>query len=68
MGLLFLNLTVTSFQNALADIDEECTLIREQAELYSNGEDLTEADVTQAIALLNSVRSIRKLFEAINAK
>ena len=68
MGLLFLNLTVTSFQNALADIDEECTLIREQAELYSNGEDLTDADVTQAVALLNSVRSIRKLFEAINVK
>ena len=68
MGLLFLNLTVTSFQNALSDIDEECTLIREQVELYSNGEDLTDADVTQAVALLNSVRSIRKLFEAINAK
>ena len=63
-----MNLTVTSFQNALSDIDEECALIREQVELYSNGEDLTEADVTQAVALLNSVRSIRKLFEAINAK
>ena len=60
--------TVTRFQNVLSDIDAECQGIREQAELYSDGEDLTEADLTQAISLLNSVRSIRKLFEAINAK
>ena len=60
--------TVTRFQNVLSDIDSECQSIREQVELYSDGEDLTDADLTQAIALLNSVQSIRKLFEAINAK
>ena len=60
--------TVTQFQNVLSDIDVECQYIREQAELYSDGDDLTDADLTQAIALLNSLQSIRKLFEAINAK
>ena len=60
--------TVTRFQNVLSDIDVECQSIREQAELYSDGEDLTDADLTQAIALHNSLISIRKLFEAINAK
>ena len=60
--------TVTRFQNVLADIDAECQSIREQAELYSDGDDLTDADLTQAIALHNSLQSIRKLFEAINAK
>ena len=60
--------TVTQFQNVLSDIDLECQNIREQAELYSDGDDLTDADLTQAIALLNSLQSIRKLFEAINAK
>ena len=60
--------TVTRFQNVLSDIDVECQIIREQAELYSDGEDLTDGDLTQAIALLNSLQSIRKLFEAINAK
>ena len=59
--------TVTRFQNVLSDIDAECQSIREQAELYSDGEDLTDADLTQAIALHNSLASIRKLFEAINA-
>ena len=59
--------TVTRFQNVLSDIDAECQSIREQAELYSDGEDLTDADLTQAIALHNSLISIRKLFEAINA-
>ena len=59
--------TVTRFQNVLSDIDVECQSIREQAELYSDGDDLTDADVTQAVALLNSLVSIRKLFEAINA-
>lgn len=59
--------TVTRFQNVLTEIDLECQSIREQAELYSDGEGLTDADVTQAVALLNSLVSIRKLFEAINA-
>ena len=58
---------VTRFQNVLSDIDAECQSIREQAELYSDGDDLTDADLTQAIALHNSLISIRKLFEAINA-
>ena len=60
--------TFTRFQNVLADIDAECQSIREQAELYSGRDDLTDADLTQAIALHNSLQSIRKLFEAINAK
>ena len=60
--------TVTRFQNVLSDIDVECQAIREQAELYSDGEDLTDGDLTQAIALHNSLQSIRKLFEAINEK
>ena len=64
----FVTSTVTKFQNVLSDIDAECQSIREQAELYSDGEDLTDADLTQAIALHNSLSSIRKLFEAINAK
>lgn len=57
---------VTRFQNVLLDIDDECQAIREQAQLYSDGEDLMDADLTQARALLNSIRSIRKLFEEIN--
>ena len=57
----------TQFQNAIQDICTECTRIQEQAQVYSDGDDLTDADVTQVIGLLNSVRSIRKLFEAINA-
>ena len=62
-----MNSTVTKFQNALSEVDVECQAIREQAAKYSDGGDRTDADVTQAIALLNSVRGIRKLFEAINA-
>ena len=58
---------VTQFQNVLFEIDDECQAIREQAVLYSNGDDLTAEDLTQATALLNSVRSVRKLFQAINA-
>lgn len=58
---------VTQFENAIQDICTECVRIQEQAQVYSDGDDLTDADVTQAIALLNSVRSVRKLFEAINA-
>ena len=66
-AITFVKSTVTQFQNVLSDIDLECQSIREQAELYSDGDDLTDADLTQAIALLNSLQSIRKLFEAINA-
>lgn len=62
-----MNSTVTKFQNALSEVDVECQAIREQAEKYSDADGLTDGDVTQAIALLNSVRGIRKLFEAINA-
>lgn len=58
---------VSQFQNAIQDICTECVHIQQQAQAYSDGEDLTDADVTQAVALLNSVRSVRKLFEAINA-
>ena len=60
--------TVTQFQNVLCDIDSVTQRIREQAELYSDGDVLTDADLTQAIALFNSLQSILKLFEAINAK
>ena len=58
---------VTQFENAIQDICTECVRIQEQAQVYSDGDDLTDADVTQAIALLNSLQSIRRLFEAINA-
>ena len=58
---------VTQFGNAIQDICTECVRIQKQAQVYSDGDDLTDADVTQAIALLNSLQSIRRLFEAINA-
>ena len=57
----------TQFQNAIQDICTECVCIQKQAQIYSDGDDLTDADVTQAVGLLNSVRSIRHIFEAINA-
>ena len=62
-----MNSTVTKFQHALSEVDVECQAIREQVEKYSDADGPTDGDVTQAIALLNSVRGIRKLFEAINA-
>ena len=59
--------TVTRFQNVLAEIDEECQCIREQVQLYSDADNITDADHTQAVGLKNSLTDLRKLFEAINA-
>lgn len=67
MGHSLMPCNVTQFQNAIQDICTECVHIQQQAQVYADGDDLTDADVTQAVALLNSVRSVRKLFEAINA-
>ena len=67
MGNPLMSCNVTQFQNALQDICSECEDIQKQAQVYADGEDLTDADVTQAVALLNSIQSVRKLFEAINA-
>ena len=58
----------TKFQNALADIDETCTSIREEVAKYSDGEELVDADVTAALAWLNALRSIETLIRGANAK
>ena len=57
----------TKFQNALADIDETCTSIQEEAAKYSDGEELVDADVTAALAWLNALRSIEVLIRGANA-
>ena len=62
-----MNGTVTSFQNVLSDIGLELDRLREQVELYSDGDDLTDQDLTEAIAMWNGIRSYRKLLEAINS-
>ena len=56
------------FLNALADCNDKCERIREQVGVYSDADNPTDADHTQAVGLKNSLVSIRKLFEAINAK
>jgi hypothetical protein len=58
----------TKFQNALADIDETCTSIREEVAKYSDGEELVDADVTAALAWLNALRSIETLIRGANAQ
>ena len=55
------------FLNALADCNDECERIREQVNRYSDADNVTDGDHTQAVGLKNSLASIRKLFEAINA-
>ena len=55
------------FLNALADCNVECERISEQVALYGDADNITDADQTQAVGLKNSLASIRKLFEAINA-
>ena len=58
----------TKFQNALADIDETCTSIREEVAKYSDGEELVDADLTAALAWLNALRSIETLIRGANAQ
>ena len=56
-----------SFLNALSDCNDECERIQEQVDLYSDADNPNDADRIQALALKNSLSSIRKLFEGINA-
>ena len=55
------------FLNALADCNDECGRIREQVDRYSDADNVTDADRIQALGLKNSLTSLRKLFEGINA-
>ena len=57
----------TRFQNALADIDETCVVIREEAAKYSDGAELVDADMTAVLAWLNALRSIEVLIRGANA-
>ncbi len=57
----------TKFQNTLAEIDETCSAIREEAANYSDGDELVDADLTAAIAWLNALRSIEVLIRGANA-
>ena len=60
--------TATRFQNALADIQETCTSIQDEVARYSDGEELVDADVTAALAWLNTLRSIETLIRGANAQ
>ena len=60
--------TASKFQNTLAEIDETCNAIREEAAKYSDGDEPIDADdVTAALAWLNALRSIEVLIRGANA-
>ena len=56
------------FQNALSDINETCSAIQEQVAIYSDGEELVDADITAALAWGNALRSIETLIRGANAQ
>lgn len=67
MRLLSVTPLATRFQNTLAEIDETCVAIREEAAKYSDGDELVDADMTAALAWLNALRSIEVLIRGANA-
>ena len=67
MQLLSVTPLATKFQNTLAEIDETCNAIREEAANYSDGDELVHADLIAATAWLNSLRSIEVLIRGANA-
>ena len=54
------------FLHVLSECAAECDDIKKQIAIYSDAKDTSDADITQATAMQNSLISIRRLFEAIN--
>ena len=55
------------FQDAIADCIAECDAIKLEFNKYSDADNITESDHTQAIGLLHTLRSTTLLVKQINA-
>ena len=56
-----------AFLELLSACDAECQKLREALQLFSDAENPTAQDVTQATAFHNSLTSLRKLVQAVSA-
>ena len=56
------------FLDAITDCIGECEVIKRELHAYSDADNVTEADHTQAMGLFHTLKSTKLLVQQINAK